>query len=286
MAHHFDDSRPDSAPYGFTCELWTPARMPRPDRHNEIELNLLEKGSLTYLIGGRKVRVPAGLLAMFWAAIPHQIVEMEGTAKYFVVTIPLAWFLQCKVPEDLVQPVLRGSVMFDQGTDDNDPARFTLWLHDLTADPKSWQRPVFLEMEARLWRLARSMPPEPKRGAAKTPRHAHEDFVLDHLTKVEQMAAFIARHYTEPLSVDDVGKHVSLHPNHAMAVFKRAFGTTLIQYLTEHRISHAQRLLAATGDKILSIALASGFGSVGRFNAAFKETCGCSPREFRRQHRL
>jgi AraC-like DNA-binding protein len=100
------------------------------------------------------------------------------------------------------------------------------------------------------------------------------------------MAAFVAMRYTEPLTVDDIGQHVGLHPNHAMTVFKRAFGTTLIRYLTEHRVSHAKRLLATTDDKILGVALASGFGSVGRFNAVFRESCGCSPREFRRRHRL
>ena len=78
MAHLFDQRRRDFTPYGFTCERWTPARMPRPDRHNEIEINLLTGGALTYLVGGRKVRVPAGRLAIFWAAIPHQIIETQG----------------------------------------------------------------------------------------------------------------------------------------------------------------------------------------------------------------
>jgi AraC-like DNA-binding protein len=69
-----------------------------------------------------------------------------------------------------------------------------------------------------------------------------------------------------------------------MTLFKRAFGTTLLAYLTQHRISHAQRLLATTEEKILVAALDSGFNSLSRFNAAFKEACGCSPREYRRLH--
>jgi AraC family transcriptional regulator, melibiose operon regulatory protein len=167
--------------------------------------------------------------------------------------------------------------------------RFARWLDDLRTDPKNRQRPVFLEMEARLCRLALALSPaaaNPRRGPRVTSIAAAEEVVQAHLSKVEQMAAFVAMHYTEPLTVDDVGGHVGLHPNHAMTVFKRAFGTTLIQYLTEHRISHAKRLLVASGEKVLSIALASGFGSVSRFNAAFRETCGCSPREFRDRHRL
>src|SRR5215213_2290710 len=131
---YFDDSRRDFEPYGFTCQRWTPRRMRRPDRHNEIELNLLQSGSLTYVLGGRKATIPAGRLAAFWAAIPHQIVDTRGSADYFVATIPLAWFLQCDFPDHLVQPVLHGEILFDPGTEPGDAHRFERWIEDLRTD--------------------------------------------------------------------------------------------------------------------------------------------------------
>ena len=278
---YFDDSRRDFEPYGFTCERWTPRRMRRPDRHNEIEINLLQAGSVTYVLGGRKVIVPAGRLAVFWAAIPHQVLDWVGGAEYYVATIPLAWFLQCKFPEHLVQPVLHGDMLLDPGSDPSDAHRFKLWLDDLKTDPANRQRPVLLEMEARLLRLALALESRKHRRSAGRSTAGWEDGKLN---KVEQMAAFIAMNYAEPLTVGDVGKHVRLHPNHAMTLFKRAFGTTLLDYLTRHRISHAQRLLATTGDKVVAIALDSGFGSISRFNVAFRDACGCSPREYRARH--
>lgn len=104
------------------------------------------------------------------------------------------------------------------------------------------------------------------------------------LADIRADAAFIALHYAEPLTVEAMARHVGIHPNYAMTMFKRTFGTTLIHYLTQHRISHAQRLLATTDQKILGIALNSGFGSISRFNAAFLEGSGCSPREYRKQN--
>ena len=86
----FNHSRPDLTPYGFTCELWKAAPMRRPDRHDEIELNLLMRGSLTYLLGGTRVTLPAGRLGAFWAALPHQIIGSEDCPRYFVITLPLA----------------------------------------------------------------------------------------------------------------------------------------------------------------------------------------------------
>jgi AraC-like DNA-binding protein len=69
-----------------------------------------------------------------------------------------------------------------------------------------------------------------------------------------------------------------------MDVFQRTFGTTLLKYVTQHRLSHAQRLLVTTEDLILNIALKSGFGSLSRFNEAFRQAFGCTPREYRRTH--
>lgn len=67
--------------------------MPRPDKHNDIELDSVRAGSLTYLLGGHRIIVKGGRLAGFWAAIPHQIVDFEGQETYIAVTSPLAEFL-------------------------------------------------------------------------------------------------------------------------------------------------------------------------------------------------
>jgi AraC-like DNA-binding protein len=281
----FDHSRPDFAPYGFTCERWTARRMVRPDRHNEIEINFLGEGSLTYLLGGRKVVVPAGRLAAFWAGVPHQIVESEGEADYYVATLPLAWFLQRHFPARLVQPLLNGRVLLDPVPDPHDPDRFHRWLTDLAAESHERRRPAFHEIEARLLRFALALGDVEGTGRGRAATGSDADLDGGLLSKAEQMATFLALRYAEPLTVADVGRHVGLHPNHAMTLFKRAFGTTLIGHLTQHRISHAQRLLVATDEKILDVALDSGFGSISRFNAAFRRACGSSPREYRKRHR-
>src|SRR5438094_472025 len=71
-------------------------------------------GTVTYLLGGRKVTVEAGRLAVFWAAIPHQIIDARGVkSPYFVATLPLAWFLQAKLPDRLVQPILHAEMVCD-----------------------------------------------------------------------------------------------------------------------------------------------------------------------------
>lgn len=258
--------------------------MPRPDRHNEIEINFLRTGSLTYLLGGRKVSVPAQQLSAFWAAIPHQIIDFEDTTEYFVATLPLAWFIQCRLPEPLVQALLQGEVVGERLLEraGSDLQMLLRWENDLRQTKKELRRAVLLELEARLLRLASSSCANRSRSKERA-RRASSD---SELTKVEQMAYFIAQSYTQPLTIEEIGKHVGLHPNYAMGLFKRRIGTTIVDYVTKHRVSHAQRLLATTDVKIVDVALSSGFTSTSRFNAAFRNECGCSPREYRQQHRI
>lgn len=255
--------------------------MPRPDHHNEIELNLLYSGWVTYLLGGQKVRFEAGKLGLFWAAIPHQIIAHAPDIEYFVATIPLSWFLQCELPEHLTQPLMRGDVIMEPDTRraafDHD--LFAQWEGDLTSGRKDTREIVMLELEARLRRLAAQLPVSNQ--PAKRPGHSLK---AGGLNKVEQMACLVAQRYTEPLTVTEISHTVRLHPNYAMNLFKKTFGTTLIDYLTRHRISHAQRLLATTDEKIVEIAFASGFSSISRFNEAFRRACGCTPRDYRREH--
>jgi AraC family transcriptional regulator, melibiose operon regulatory protein len=280
--HQFDPTRPDFTPYGFTCVRWSPSPMRRPDHHNEIELNLLYSGWVTYFLGGQKVRFEVGRLGLFWAAIPHQIIEYADDTEYFVATIPLSWFLQCELPERLTLPLMRGEVIMEandrRGALDNE--LFSEWEKDLTGDSKAAKDIVMLELEARLRRLAGGLPS----GASHKKRTQRLSLQSGGLNKVEQMACMVAQRYTDPLTITEISEGVNLHPNYAMNLFKKTFGTTLIDYLTHHRISHAQRLLATTDEKIVEIAFASGFSSISRFNEAFRRACGCTPREYRVAH--
>lgn len=280
----FDPNRPDFAPYGLTIERWTPTVMQRPDRHNEIELNLLERGAVTYLLGGRKVTVEAGRLTVFWAAIPHQIINVGDQSSYHVATVPLAWFLQWDLPARLVDPILHGRMISDPREEESarDRAAFEYWRVDMERRNPARRRAALLEIQARLLRLAIVLPAEP----ASSTRTRGLGVECPALNKAEEIACYVAKHYRQPLSTEAIGKAVGLHPNYAMNLFKKVFATTLTQYVTQHRLSHSQRLLVTTNDKILGIAMDAGFGSVSRFNDAFRRAFDCSPREYRQEHRL
>jgi AraC-like DNA-binding protein len=282
----FDVDRPNFVPYGLRCDQWQPILMNRPDRHNEIEVNFLEQGSVTYLLAGHKVTVNSNRLALFWAAVPHQIISFEGRHPYYVLTIPLACFLSFKISNNLKKTLLHGHCVQESDAQRAplDLAIFKTWLEDFQSSILERHRVALLEVEGRLARLAQSLPDETAKTQSKGIRSdSRRDGCL---SKVEQIAAFIAQHYAEPLTVQNLSEGVGLHPNYVMSLFQSAFGTTLISYLTEMRVMTAQRLLVTTDDTIATIAFASGFNSISRFNAAFKAICGCSPRDYQKTYQL
>jgi len=59
------------------------------------------------------------------------------------------------------------------------------------------------------------------------------------------------------------------------------YGKAPTEYLNELRISRAKELLVDTKDKILQIALQSGFESLSTFYTQFRKVAGVSPNEYR-----
>ncbi len=262
-----------------------PQLMKRPDRHNEIELNLVLDGEIVYRFGGLTVALRSGQLGMFWASVPHQITSTHGNSPYFVVTVPLAWFLACRIHGSTVQRLLSGEMIIEviEQRADLDRGLFLQWQADVMSRDEARTRIALQEIEARVRRT--SLSSSPNTNAPITQLEA-SGMVASGGDKVARMVYFIAQHYLEHLSIERVSTFVDLHPNYAMELFRRALGTTLNDYINHHRVAHAQRLLVTSNESILEIAFNSGFNSLSRFNAVFKDRAGCTPRVYRRDHRL
>ncbi len=70
---------------------------------------------------------------------------------------------------------------------------------------------------------------------------------------------------------------------HLRRVFETALGVSPLQYLQTRRLLTAKQLLTDTDLPVTQVALASGFGSVRRFNAAFSGHYGLNPTQLRQR---
>jgi len=281
MLHQFDETRSKFAPYGLTCELWKPQPASRPDCHDELELNFVERGTITYFLGGERMVVQPGKLTMFWASIPHQVIGFTGVSFYYVITIPFSTFLQWDFPRSLLTRLMMGEMLAETDGDraQSDARLLQQWSQDLERRNPEISRIVQMEMAARLMRfgLATVGTPRPAKRAAAGCDSATS------LDKAEQMAAYIAQNFQRRLAVSEIAEAASLHPDYASTLFRKTFGTTLTSLIAKHRVAEAQRRLLTTDDSVTTIALDAGFDSLTRFNRAFKQIARMTPREFRKR---
>jgi AraC family transcriptional regulator of adaptative response / DNA-3-methyladenine glycosylase II len=85
----------------------------------------------------------------------------------------------------------------------------------------------------------------------------------------------------EPVSVAAVAAHLGITPRHLHRIFAAAHGVGPQDYLTTQRLLLAKRLLTDTAQPVGQVALASGFASLRRFNAAFAERYRMPPSRLR-----
>lgn len=246
-------------------------------RHDDLEVNIVDGASLTYLSGGDLIEIKPGHAAVFWAAIPHRLIDCphNWAARVRWLHIPVTTALGWNLPADTFASLLRGTPLVAAGVDHPAPADFTRWSADLASGSVERREIALLEMQASVRRLVlQSTAPDPQPSVDDRVRH------------VATMARFAAAHYREPIGTAEVACAAGLHPNYAMSLFRAVLGTTLHSYLTQRRVAEAQRLLLTTQATTSQIALACGFGSQSAFYASFTRQCDAPPGEYRRTRGL
>lgn len=267
--------RPDALTLGFLSgHLARPIPMRREHLHQEVELNFLDKGSVTYLLNGRLATIPARCWCAFWAAVPHRIISVQNAGNFHWFTVPVAWVLDWSLPASFVSSLLRGKLTIGPHASQEDARTAARWRAWLRRGDRRWQEVAALEVQAGLLRLALERPGRRVVSRAAVP-------TISGLRHVEKISRYLAEHYQEEIQASEAARHAGLHGNYAMGLFREITGQTVLECLTQHRLAHAQRLLATTDKKIVDIALESGFASLSRFYQVFVQACGRTPRAYR-----
>ncbi|MCM5678225.1 helix-turn-helix domain-containing protein [Schlegelella sp. S2-27] len=104
-------------------------------------------------------------------------------------------------------------------------------------------------------------------------------------TLAHQAAAWLDRHadVRGDTSIQALARTLGITDRHLRRIFATEHGVTPLQYLQTRRLLLAKQLLTDTTLPITQVALASGFGSLRRFNAAFIERYRLNPTALRRR---
>lgn len=113
-----------------------------------------------------------------------------------------------------------------------------------------------------------------------------EKGTIDSDDLVYQTVSYLARNFTEKITLTSMAKALGISPYVLSRVFSGTFHMNFNQYLNDLRLNYACTMLIHTNHSITDIYLNAGFESQRTFNRVFKERFHMSPREYRTQNRM
>ncbi|WP_019419409.1 ABC transporter substrate-binding protein [Paenibacillus sp. OSY-SE] len=99
-------------------------------------------------------------------------------------------------------------------------------------------------------------------------------------TNLMEIREFMDQHYNEPLCIGQLAQMANISPKYFVDLFKKTYGQSAMDYLTDLRINRAKRYLAESGERLRDIALKVGYKDEFYFSRKFKKEVGVSPSDF------
>jgi Response regulator containing CheY-like receiver domain and AraC-type DNA-binding domain len=103
----------------------------------------------------------------------------------------------------------------------------------------------------------------------------------DRIRKVEKVIQYMAEHYQEALSLNDLSRVIRISPSYLGNIFKETTGKAPIEYLIGIRIQKAKELIRE-GCSMTETAYRVGFHDLFYFSKSFKKYEGMTPSEYRK----
>lgn len=103
--------------------------------------------------------------------------------------------------------------------------------------------------------------------------HESRELILrghDDLARLKPLFDYLAIHASEPIHVEDAAHLAAMSPAYFMHFFRRATGTSFVNYLNNFRVIRAQQMLLDTDNNIAEISYQCGFCSQSYFGVVLR----------------
>lgn len=248
-----------------------PAVANRWHHHVELELNLVTRGSGTYLLGSRRYAIHRGDLLWLFPAQEHVLFEETPDFQMWI-----AVFKRRAVRRTAIDPEARA---LQARSFSEDPCR-RLSLHDLARFEE-----LFSELSA-----SGGEPGLMNAGLGYALLHAWKcfqrasDVPVREIHPAVERAARLLQETGDSSNLNELARKAGLSPSRLSRLFKEQMGVPLAQFRNRQRLE-AFFALYADGRRrtLLEAALAAGFGSYPQFHRVFRQIVGCSPAEHQRR---
>lgn len=108
--------------------------------------------------------------------------------------------------------------------------------------------------------------------------HQHTD------ETIAQMHAYLLDNLDKRISIDALSRKFLMNPTTLKSKFKAAYGHSIAAHIKHHRMEKAAKLLLETDMPVGEISASVGYASGSKFSAAFSDTYGSLPLEYRKKY--
>ena len=265
----------------------------RPHTHAFFELLFVEAGEGWHKIGERQTWAQAGDLFVIVPGEIHDPRGLDHATKWIVAfgadTLNLG---QTEADLFLPQQLQLRSLLCNQQVETRHlhiaPQELPRWLLQLQQLQRELGNKHFGFTEAarallilllidiaRLVPIDKTVQPE-----LELPKCSMQSRPL--LTRVFR---FIEANYRQPIGLSEVAKAVNFSPAYLTDLVRRETGRTVLEWIVEHRMALARRLLLETDESVNQIVQTVGYLDPGHFIRLFRRLHGTTPQAWRLSHR-
>ena len=102
--------------------------------------------------------------------------------------------------------------------------------------------------------------------------------------QILELLSYIEKNY-ETCTLPEMGKAFGMHGNYLTALLKEKTGRSFVEHVQEQRLKKARMLLETTELPLSELIPLCGYNNMNFFYRKFREAEGCTPAQYRKEHR-
>ncbi len=260
---------------GVLVEYRTSAAYKPAHWHDSLELVYVLNGSASYYLEGTEHKLVSG---EFIVADAGQIHEARCTQTYMFIVI--------RIDEVLIEQLMDNKRNFQiicsraELTDELLPAYLEICDCIKKLVPLHVRQPVGYRIARQsivldiLYRLISNFSIPMLKEDLPEPAH--------NLQRIREIVSYIDKHYSEPLSLEEIADEFGLNSDYFSRMFRQNIGIPFTRHVNHVRLAHIYHDICTTDEPILEILDKHGFTNYKLFSRMFKDVYGGTPREVRR----
>ena len=239
--------------------------------HQYLELVRIERGCVEMQIGSKKYLLQQGDLAFIFPNIPHDYHTLSGTSdtelhilNCYPTYLPLhTTVLMNNYPKN---PVLRAEEIHP----------YILYAEKRLYEIHQDDYDQILISSLLSLMLSRIFPKLILSDIKEAPQGDLSNEII----------TYIGKHFREEISLSTIAKHFGIGKCTLSRIFSNVLKVSFSTYINSLRIDYADHLLMTTDLGMMEISIECGYHNQQTFYRLFKTYHKCTPKEYRKEHRL